>query len=119
MSKTSLVALSVVALVAAAFASTGGVRAQSSASIEYLRVAPHRVSQTTGKMIVWRTAYRACVATTGPLECRDFGGGSESAVLIILATLGSEGWELVSVVKEDKSMDGPSYFFKRLARVMP
>ena len=46
-------------------------------------------------------------------------GGSDSALLALLATLGSEGWELVSVFDENSPSDGMTYLFKRQARVMP
>lgn len=119
MSKLSIALLTLVAI-AIAIESTDGLRAQSSTSIEYLRVAPYYASQRSGRMVYQRTDYRGCLAAIGPLNCRDFGGGSDSALLVMLATLGSEGWELVSVVdEEDPARDGLTYFFKRPARFVP
>jgi hypothetical protein len=118
-SKLSLTFLSIVAI-ASALVSADGLRAQSSTSFEYLRVAPYYVSQQSGRMMYQRTAYRGCLATTGQFNCREFGGASDSTLLAMLATLGDEGWELVSVVDEkDPVLDGLTYFFKRSARVMP
>lgn len=119
MSKVSLAILPVVALIAAALTSADGLRAQGSSQIEYLRVAPYLTFQQSGRMKYERTAYRGCVATTGPFNCREFGGASDSALLGMLATLGSEGWELVSATNEDLDRSGLTYIFKRPARVMP
>jgi hypothetical protein len=119
MSKLTFAFLSMIAI-AAVVVSADGLRAQSSTSFEYLRVSPYYVSQQSGRMTYQRTAYRGCLATTGQLNCREFGGASDSALLAMLATLGGEGWELVSVVDEgDPALSGMTYFFKRSSRVMP
>lgn len=119
MSRLSLAFLSITAITAV-LASTDGLGAQSSTSFEYLRVSPYYVSQQSGRMTYQRTAYRGCLATTGLFNCREFGGASDSALLAMLATLGAEGWELVSAVdEEDPALNGLTYFFKRPSRVMP
>jgi hypothetical protein len=119
-SKVSLATLSVAALIAATIASADALRAQSTTPIEYLRVSPYYFAENSGQRIHQRTAYRGCLATTGQFNCREFGAASDSALLGMLATLGSEGWELVSVVdEEDPARNGLTYFFKRPARVTP
>ena len=118
MSKTSLVIVAVVVVIVAMFTPSRIVRAQTNPRFEYARVtpyvlnigvAPNRVTQTNG--------YRACVAGTTEWTCRDFKPTeSTDAVRTALATLGSEGWELVSVVDEnppDYNPHGLTYFFKR------
>lgn len=122
-SKISLVTLSVVAVATAILASWDGIRAQAvSTPFEYLQVTPFPVSvKTKSDHVTTQPGYRACVATSTEWSCRMFRPAdmSNTALRTLFATLGDEGWELVSVVKEESATSGLTYFFKRQARVMP
>ena len=122
MSKLSFATLLIAALTAAALASADGLRAQGSNQIEYLRVASYGVREERSSGIVFmRIGYQACLATTAEWTCRRFAptGSPDGALRTMLATLGSEGWELVSVFDEASASGGMTYLFKRQLRVMP
>ena len=118
MMKLSLSIVALMAVIAAMFAPSLVGRAQSATRFEYGRVAPYGVSQADGRVVYLRLGYRACVAATDEWTCRDFGPteSSDAALRTALATLGNEGWELVSAVDEDPSSsfpEGLTYLFKR------
>jgi len=117
MPKISLALVAVVVIACAMFAPSRIVRAQSAARFEYARVTPFVVSTVVANRMQQTNGYRACVAGTTEWACRDFKPTeSTDAVRTALATLGSEGWELVSVVDEnppDYNPHGLTYFFKR------
>ena len=116
-------ALAAVVLFTAVSSLTGGARAQTVVTpFEYLRVTPFSVEMPMGvDRVTFREGYRACLAAATDWNCREFrpASSSDSALRPVLATLGSEGWELVSVVKESGPRDAMTYLFKRQARVMP
>jgi hypothetical protein len=92
-------------------------RTQSVARFEYSRVSPYNVPQREGQIVYLRVGYRACVAAAEQWACRDFGpqDSSEGALRTALATLGNEGWELVSATPANPTLfsDGLIYLFKR------
>ena len=100
-----------------------GARAQAVVTpFEYLRVTPFSVSiPIAPNQVGFAPGYRACVAAATEWTCREFRPEtlSDSPLRTVLATLGSEGWELVSAVKEDGPTSALTYLFKRQARVMP
>ena len=124
MSKVSLALVAVVVVVAATFSPSLVVRAQSPTRIEYMRVTPYRQqvpeSASAVHAVQERRGYRACVAGMNDWACRDFPPtqSSSDALRTTLATLGSEGWELVSAVDEDPGLGtvGLTYLFKRQVR---
>ena len=117
MSNNSLAFVAVVVIVGAMLTPTRIVRAQSAARFEYARVTPYLYStEVAQKKTEWTTGYQACVADTTQWTCRDFKPRESTDPLrTALATLGSEGWELVSVADEypDRTPRHLSYFFKR------
>jgi hypothetical protein len=89
-------------------------RTPSASRFEYLRVTPY----LSRPMNPVQVAYRACVAATSEWTCRDFDSkeNSNAPLRTALATLGQEGWELVSAVDETPSEsipEGLTYLFKR------
>ena len=126
MSKLSFALLALVAIiVTVASTSTPSftARAQTVARIEYARVTPYIVSSHKSPNHVQpRYGYRACVAAISEWKCREFepADASTGSLRTTLATLGNEGWELVSAVNEDPVASNPSgmltYLFKRQAR---
>ena len=118
MSKLWLGLVAVVVMFAAMITPSRNVRAQSATPFDYARVAPFVVNTTVGPNRVQQsTGYRACIAGKDEWTCRDFKPtDSTDALRTALATLGSEGWELVSVLDENPpnySPHGLTYFFKR------
>ena len=102
MLKVSLAALSIVTILAAASVFSDGIRAQGTAQIEYLRVTPFGVSVQAGLRVSVHEGYRACRAAVTAWTCRVFQPApSNDALRTVLATLGSEGWELVSAIKDE------------------
>ena len=125
MSKVSLALLAIVAIIATAAASTPSLtaRAQTATRIEYARVTPYIVSfHKSPNHVQPRYGYRACVAAISEWKCREFEptDASTASLRTTFATLGSEGWELVSAVNDDPVASNPSglltYLFKRQAR---
>src|SRR5688572_1256999 len=116
MLKATLATLSVV-LITAAFALPDGVRAQTAApQFEYVRVTPFPVSLATRpNHITVQPGYRVCLAAPSEWSCRVYRPESVSDVVLgtVLTTLGDEGWELVSAIKEDGATSGLTYLFKR------
>ena len=121
MRKLSLVVAGAFATVAAWVAPSLLASQPSTVRFEYLQVTPFSVPRDKGQWVFQERAYRACVAGSSEWTCRRFepvtrtSGDDDSALRAMLATLGSEGWELVSVV--DNTPDGRtglSYLFKRL-----
>lgn len=81
---------------------------QTATKWEYLRLAPG----LAGEIIdMSQHGYQACEATEVEWRCREFKSGSrtsgDDALRRALATLGAEGWELVSTV--DTARDGVVY----------
>ena len=124
MSKVSLALLAIVAIIATAAATPSlSARAQTASRIEYARVTPYMVSfQKAPNHVQPRYGYRACVATISEWRCREFEptDASTASLRTTLATLGNEGWELVSAVQDDPIASNPSglltYLFRRQAR---
>lgn len=116
MMKLSLAVAAVIVVAAAMFTPSLVARAQS-ARFEYMRVAPYGFTQTEGRIAYVRIGYRACLADTAEWTCRDFGRkeSSDAALRTALATLGNEGWELVSAVNADPNLsaDALTFLFKR------
>lgn len=119
----AVAALAAMVLFTAVASLVDGASAQAAASpFEYLRVTPFSVSiPIAPNQISFAPGYRACVAAATEWTCREFRPEtvSDSALRTVLATLGNEGWELVSAVKEDGPTSALTYLFKRQARVMP
>src|SRR5262245_9268906 len=119
MSKVSLAFVAVVVVVTAMVTPSLVVRAQGTTRIEYARVTPSPVSlaPVAGNPRRLSFSYRACVAGVNEWACREFDSRDSpaEALRIALVQLGNEGWELVSVVDEDKSFNasGLTYLFKR------
>jgi hypothetical protein len=113
MRKLSVAGFAVIALGTGMFVSSPLGRAQSPGGFEYVRVTPYSVNP----MNPARTGYRACVATSSEWTCRQFESkDSSDALRTALATLGSEGWELVSAVDDppgESIPKGLTYLFKR------
>jgi hypothetical protein len=122
MSKTLLAAAAILTVIVASLASSLTARAQSAARIEYARVTPYIVRlPLDAHSVQERHGYRACVASMSEWACREFAptDSSSAALRTTLATLGSEGWELVSAVNEDPTVTSPiglTYLFKRQVR---
>ena len=102
MRKLSLAIAAVLAVVAALCAPSLVARAQNPMRFEYLRVTPFQsVTKTPGHVIYRWAGYSACMAASAEWTCRQFeGDGINAALRDALATLGQEGWELVSAVDE-------------------
>jgi hypothetical protein len=114
MRKLSLAGFAVIALSMAMFVPSLIGRAQSAGRFEYVRVTPYLVNP----MNPARIGYRACVATTGEWICRQFESkdSSDAGLRTALATLGNEGWELVSAADDppgESIPEGLTYLFKR------
>jgi hypothetical protein len=96
-------------------------RQQPIAQFEYLQVSPYVVQHPQGpQAVIERPAYRACVAGGAEWTCRQFEPSSsdprgvDTALRVTLATLGNEGWELVSAIDQTPDRDGGLiYLFKR------
>lgn len=122
MSKISLAFIAVVVVVSAMLRPSLIVRAQGTTRIEYARVTPSSVSLASAAVNPRRPSfsYRACVAGINQWACREFDSRESptEALRIAFVQLGNEGWELVSVVEEDKSFSvaGLTYLFKRQRR---
>ena len=120
-SKLSLAVAAVVALFLATVAPSVLARAQSVKGFEYLRVAPYGLQiRTSPNAVQIRYGYRACAASPEGWTCREFPPteSSDAALRTALATLGGEGWELVSAVVLDTNSSlghpgGIMYLFKR------
>jgi hypothetical protein len=92
---------------------------------EYARLSPAFFPTEMG--LFTGAGYQACVAEAERWTCRDFRppwasesadpsvSGSDTALRKAFASLGSEGWELVSVVVEPNTV-ASSYLFKRQRR---
>jgi hypothetical protein len=123
MLKGTLVTLSIAVVIAAVSAFPDRLRAQTAITrFEYLRVTPFPVSvPTRSNHITVQPGYRVCLAASTEWGCRLFRPESVSDAVLatMLTTLGDEGWELVSAIKEEGPTSGLTYFFKRQARVLP
>jgi hypothetical protein len=99
--------------------STMMARQLPSIAWDYLQLSPDFGQQS-------RVVYSACVASPEGWECRKFEdpesvaesgrGTADTALRKALATLGSEGWEMVSVVQGRNPQLGMTYLFKRPQR---
>jgi hypothetical protein len=108
----------------ALLAPTLGVRAASTTRFEYLHLTPGlpEFDVKTGQRVVnthpQRSGYSACIASRPAQEkCREFEDPEHQsrALDVALATLGSEGWEMVAVVDQTQSQGTPRgliYVFK-------
>jgi hypothetical protein len=110
----------VVALAAIAFMVPSLVaRQQTVTRWEYLRITPGLPSPVaTFDMSQDRLGYQACQAKDTEWKCRDFESkdNQDDALRSALATLGAEGWELVSTVAQAEGVSYPSgltYLLKR------
>jgi hypothetical protein len=120
MAKLSLAVGVVAAIVLVTFAPSLTARTQNTGRFEYVRMSPvgTRIN-TSATSIQIRYGYRACVATAAEWTCREFPPteSSDAALRVTLATLGNEGWELVSTVNEELESNKPlTYLFKRQVR---
>ena len=114
MRKLSLVGFAVIPLAMALFAPSVIGRAQSAVRFEYTRVTPYLMNPMDPR----RVSYAACVATPTEWRCREFAAkdSSDVALRTALATLGNEGWELVSAIDDPPGQslpEGMTYLFKR------
>ena len=121
MSRSSLAVVSGLVAVTALFARSPVARAQSGNRLEYVRMTPYIVRNPVGPNEVRENiAYRACAAGINEWTCREFQSAQSStdALRTALVTLGNDGWELVSAVEENPSVNprGLTYLFKRSAR---
>ncbi len=121
MTKLSLALAGFLVVTTAVLAPSLTARTQSAARFEYLRLSPYgaNVPQGPGR-VQHRSGYRACMAALPDFTCREFAPteSSEAALSTALATLGTEGWDLVSVVEADPDRSYPlglMYVFKRQA----
>ena len=120
MRKLSLTVVAAIAVITATLAPSLVARAQTAPRFEYLRVTPYRADMMTpGRLIQRWGGYRACVAASNEWTCREFEQTDlpNGALPTMLATLGNEGWELVSAVDEKHELNGSfgglTYLFKR------
>jgi hypothetical protein len=125
MRKRTLTVVAAIAIAIATLAPSPVARTQTAPRFEYLRVEPYvTVTDTIERGIPTRfhkfAGYRGCLAGNADWLCRQFehtsASASDSGLRTALATLGNEGWELVSAVKEDHGphVDGAlTYLFKR------
>ena len=119
MSKGTLSLAGFLVVTTAMLAPSLTARTQSAGRFEYLRLSPYgaNVPQGPGR-VQHRSGYRACMAALPDFTCREFAPTSEAALSTALATLGTEGWDLVSVVEADPDRSYPlglMYVFKRQA----
>ncbi len=115
------------AIVAALLSSSLTAGQQSRQRFQYLQVEHFAEYSQSGP---GTTGYRACVAEVSDWSCRNFERPSvtsrfpatgvalqppaDPALREVLATLGNEGWELVSTVDDTPDRDtGMAYVFKR------
>jgi hypothetical protein len=118
-SRVSLGVIAATVLASAILVPSLGVRAQGFTKIEYARVTSFVVHwPTSANSVQSRAGYRACVAGVSAWTCRDFQPteSSAEALRIALATLGNEGWDLVSAVNEEPTTSSMTYLFKRQSR---
>ena len=91
---------------------------------EYLMATPYYTSYREGQSVGTLTAYSACAAQATGWTCRKFEAPSTLALSrpddhnpafrALLATLGSEGWELAAAVDDSPTRDNElTYLFKR------
>ena len=121
MSRILLALVAVVVVVTVMFMRSPVARAQGATGIQYVRVTPYVVQiPLAPNGVQERLGYRACVAGLDEWRCREFQPtiSSTDALRTALATLGNEGWELVSAVTDDPNSNnsGLTYLFKRPAR---
>ena len=111
--------LTVVTAVVVTAMLTLSLGAQSARRIEYVRVTAYAVRHpVSANSVQMRYGYRACVAAPTEWTCREFQPTETpgDALRTTLATLGNDGWELVSAVNEDPNLMSPmglTYLFKR------
>lgn len=120
MTKLSLALAGFLVITTAMVAPSLTARTQSAARFEYLRLTPYGANRQTPGRVEHRSGYRACVAALPDWTCREFAPteSSEAALSTAMATLGTEGWDLVSVLDEDPDQTYPRglmYLFKRQA----
>lgn len=121
MSRISLAVVAVAVVAMATFTSSLSVRAQSATRFEYLRLAPYILqTRVSADAVRERQGYKACVAGIEEWTCREFSPSDSSTdpLHTALATLGHEGWELVSSAQEEElsARHSLTYLFKRQAR---
>ena len=119
MKRLSLIFGALLVVTATLFGPALVAQAPVTTQYEYLRVLPVEMQFATSPTSVRQsTGYRACVAGSSEWTCREFPAtaSSEAALRTTLATLGTEGWELVSVVDDSDTLRGLTYLFKRPLR---
>lgn len=116
MKKSPLVVLVAAVVVAGLFGSSLIARNQSTARFEYTQLTPFSELIPHAKFgQVWsRVGYRACVAASAEWTCRDFKESSaDEGYRTALATLGREGWELITPYHESADGMTRTLLFKR------
>lgn len=128
MRSLSLAVGAIVGIAAALLARPLVAQQQTSATLQYLVVTPYVTQLPDGRNARLRPAYAACLAGGPQWTCRDFepprdvvrdaGRIDDEALRVMLVTLGSEGWELVSTLDTtpDNFQMGMTYLFKRQLR---
>jgi hypothetical protein len=116
MTRFSLVTLALLLFGTAAWVPGVTARPEAAARFEYMRLTPGLPPNAKSAT---PEGYMACVAGAGGWVCRQFGATDtdhEAGLRSALATLGSEGWELVSMTDETQNLGYPkglTYVFKR------
>jgi hypothetical protein len=118
MTKLSLSLTGFIVVATAMLAPSLTARTQSANRFEYLRLSSYSARVQALGRVEFRSGYRACDAATPNWTCRDFEPTESSATALstALATLGTEGWELVSALDEDPESSYAKrlmYLFKR------
>lgn len=122
MRRFALTVLGLLLVVGAFVAPRLAARADSTAHFDYLHLRPGlpEFDVTTGQRTSPpRNGYTACVAKSpDAAKCREFADkeSQDRALNVALGTLGSQGWELVSVIDETANQGSPkglTYIFKR------
>jgi hypothetical protein len=116
MRRATFIAVTLLVVLIGAFNVHSVARAAASSRFEYLHLTPG-LPRPDPAPVKFRQGYQACVAGAAAQKCREFEDPEwqERALDTALATLGNEGWELVSVI--DRSGTGTpkglTYIFKR------
>ena len=115
MRKSLLVVVAVV--VAALFGSSLLARGQAAPRFEYTQLYPYSelIAHPTLGQVRSRVGYQACVATNAEWTCREFRveNRPDAGYRTALATLGREGWELITPYHESTDGMTRTLLFKR------
>ena len=105
------------AVVVGLFGSSLVARSQAVARFEYTQLSPYSelISHPTLGQVLSRVGYRACVATNAEWTCREFRveNRPDAGYRTALATLGREGWELITPYHESADGMTRTLLFKR------